>query len=410
VSTVTGRHSDAEVELDPYSEAFFQDPHPIYRRLRDEAPVYFNPTYGFWALSRYEDVRPAMGDFETYSSAYGVTLDMVLDPEQRGRAGQMIIMMDPPAHNRMRKLVSRVFTPRAIMGLEPMVREIIHRHLAEVDPAGFDVVEDFTSRFPIEVITTMLGVPAQDREQLRRWLALPLERTPGQSGISAEARDAGVAAGMYYYQLIQERRARPADDMISRLIEAEVEREDGTRTRLDDAEIAGFVSLLGGAGAETVAKVVGGAMELFGRHPDQWRALCEDPGLIPGAFEELLRYDGPVQYDVRYTLRDVTLHGRTIPRHSPVLMLLASATRDERAEPDADRFDVRRPKPAHNLGFGYGIHSCLGSSLARMEARIALEALTRLLPHYEVDRGGLRRAMATNVAGWANVPVRRVRG
>ncbi|MEU1550383.1 cytochrome P450 [Nocardia sp. NPDC005745] len=397
---------DDTIDFDPYSEKFLTDPDRTFRRLRDDAPVYHNPAYGFWALSRYEDVAPAMKDFQTYSSARGITLEMVLDPDPPDEAIPMIIMMDPPGHTRMRKLVSKVFTPRAIAGLEPMVRETVHRFVEQLDPERFDLVEDFSALFPIEVITTMLGVPPEHRQQLRRWLAAPMERKTGYAGPTPEARLALEATAQFYHQLILERRARPRDDMISRLTEVEVEREDGTPTRLTDREILGFASLLAGAGAETVAKLLGNAAVIFADHPEQWRDLRRNRSKIPGAFEELLRYQGPVQYDLRYTLRAVHLHGRTIPRHSPVLMLLASANRDERAFPDADRFDIDRPHSGHNLGFGYGIHSCLGAALARLEGRIALDAMLDFMPEYEVDRAGLRKATQTSVAGWTNVPVR----
>lgn len=395
-----------EIEFDPFSDEFFRDPHEIYRRLRAEAPAYFNPRYGLWALSRYADVAPGMKNFETFSSAQGITLDMVLDPEQAKPDIPMIIMMDPPDHTRMRNLVRKVFTPRAIAALEPMVREIIETFVRQIPAGEFDVVADFSNHFPIEVISSMLGVPAKDRAWLRELHALPLERSPGQTGMRPEAKEAMQQAGRYYFQLIMERRAHPRDDMISRLIEAEVDRGDGVSTGLSDLEIAGFISLLGGAGAETVAKLIGIATVLFADHPDQWAALRADRSRIPGAFEEVLRYDGPVQYDLRYTLRDIELHDRVIPEGSHVLMLLASATRDEQAFPDAGRFDIDRPHSGHNLGFGYGIHSCLGAALARMEGRIALDALLDVMPEFTLDREGLRRATVTNVAGWANVPVR----
>jgi cytochrome P450 len=397
---------DDTIEFDPYSEKFLADPDETFRRLRDHAPVYHNPAYGFWALSRYEDVAPAMKDFQTYSSARGITLEMVLDPDPPDQTTPMIIMMDPPEHTRMRKLVSKVFTPRAIAELESMIRDTVYRFAEQLDPHDFDVVEDFSELFPIEVITTMLGVPPEHRQQLRLWLAAPMERKPGYNGLTPEGRLAVEATANFYYQLILERRADPRDDMISSLTQVEVEREDGTPTRLTDREILGFASLLAGAGAETVAKLLGNAAVIFADHPEQWQDLRANRSKIPGAFEELLRYQGPVQYDLRYTLREVHLHGQTIPAHSPVLMLLASANRDERAFRDADRFDIDRPHSGHNLGFGYGIHSCLGAALARLEGRIALNAMLDFMPEYSVDRAGLRRAAQTSVAGWTNVPVR----
>ena len=394
------------VEFDPYSDDFFNSPFETYRRMRDEAPVYHNAKYDFWALTRYEDVAPALKDFETYSSAKGITLDMVKAADLTMPSGKLIIMMDPPEHERMRKLVNRVFTPRAVAALEPMIREKVYEVVKTLDPSSFDAVADFSALFPVEIITTMLGVPAQDRQQLRLWLDKGLERAHGSMGPSREGLEAMIASGTYYYNLIQERRAKPQDDMISRLIEAEVV-EDGEVRRLDDVEIAGFANLLGGAGAETVTKLVGNAVVVFGENPDQWQKLREDRGRIPAAFEELLRYEGPSQYQVRYSIREVTLHGTTIPAGSAVLLINGAATRDERMFPDPDRFDIERErKIGYNLGFGYGIHSCLGAALARMEGQIALDALLDLIPEYEIDRSGLERVHMANVCGWSNVPVR----
>lgn len=396
--------SGGPVEFDPYSNDFFDSPYETYCRMRDEAPVYHSEKYDFYALTRYEDVAPALKDFDTYSSAKGITLDMVKTEGLQTPPGY-IIMMDPPAHERMRKLVNRVFTPRAVTALEPMIRNKIHEVVKTLDPASFDAVADFSALFPVEIITTMLGVPAEDRQQLRLWLDIGLEREPGSMGPSQEGIDAMMKSFGYYFELIQQRRAKPQDDMISRLIEAEID-EDGEARRLDDIEIAAFANLLGGAGAETVTKLMGNAVVVFADNPDQWRKLHDDRSKIPAAIEELLRYEGPSQYQVRTSTRDVTLHGIAIPAGSAVLLINGSATRDERVFPDPDRFDVdRERKFGYNLSFGYGIHSCLGAALARMESRIALDALLDLAPRYEIDRAGLHRVNMTNVCGWSNVPV-----
>ena len=390
--------------FDPFSDDFFNDPYHTYRRLRDDAPVYHNEKYGFWALSRYHDVEPAMKDCQAYSSARGITLDMYLaepDPTQP----PMIIMMDPPEHTVMRKLVNKVFTPRAIAALESMIREKIAEVVTALDRTAFDVVADFAALFPVEVITTMLGVPLESRQQIRRWLDKQLERDPGDFHVPAEGLQAAQAIGLFYYELVCERRARPQDDMISRLTQVDVVRDDGV-AKLTDAEIAAFAIMLGGAGAETVTKLLGNAAVTFARNPDQWRKHRDDRSRIPFAFEELLRYEAPSQYQLRYSTADVTLHAATIPAGSVVMLINGSATRDERAFVDPDRFDIDRTPSGHNLNFGYGIHSCLGAALARMEGRIALDAMLDLMPDYEVDTAGLRRVAMANVAGWSNVPIR----
>ncbi|TIC84885.1 cytochrome P450 [Nocardioides sp. GY 10113] len=394
--------------FDPFSEEYFADPYPAYRRLRDEAPVYYNAERDFYALSRYDDVAPAQKDFATYSSAYGVDVASVHSGRWRGLP--MMIMMDPPEHRRMRALVNKVFTPRAIAALEPMARETIGGFLAECDPAGFDGVADFAALFPVEIISRMLGIPEGERQQIRHWLDAALHREPGEEEMGPAGERATAEMGAYFLDLIGRRRSDPQPDMITALVEAEVARdEDGASTRLDDLEITSFLSLLGGAGAETVTKLVGGALVALADHPDQWAALREDRSRIPAAVEEALRFDAPAQYNVRRSMREVRLHGVTIPEGSAVMLLVGSANRDERAFADPDRFDIDRPVTGRpNIGFGYGVHSCLGAALARMESRIALELLLDLVPRYDVDREGLRRVSMSNVAGYASVPVRAV--
>jgi cytochrome P450 len=397
------------VEFDPFSDVFFDDPYDLYRRMRDEAPVYWSERYGFWALFRYDDVVAASKDWRTFSSSHGVDLwTLSQDPEQI-RSFRSIIMMDPPDHDRLRALVSRVFTPRAVQALEPMVREVIGTFADAIGASssssgGFDAVQVFSAPFPVEVISRILGVPAADRQQIRLWLDETLHREPGNPGPTAAGNEAAVRSGAYFWQLAQEKRRSPGDDMLSRLTEVEVDRGDGTMTALDDVEIAGFAGLLGGAGAETVTKLVGNAFVLFGRHPDQWRRIVDDPSLIPNAVEEVLRYLPPSQYQGRFSVRDSEWHGTTVPAGHPVLLVTGSATRDERAYVEPDRFDIDR-KPGVALGFGLGIHSCLGAALARMESRIAIEEMARRWPTFTVDESALRRVHMSNVAGYSSVPV-----
>jgi cytochrome P450 len=395
----------SELVFDPFSKEFFNGPWEIYRQLREEAPVYYNAEHDFYALSRHEDVAAAYKDFETYSSAYGLDLATVRSNEPM--PVKMIILMDPPEHRHMRSLVNKVFTPRAIEAMKPMVAETIDRYIAKADPAGFDVVQDFSAYFPVEVITTMLGVPEDKRQQVREWVDTSLHREPGQIDMSEQGLQAIAEAMGLYYQLIQERRADPQEDMFSRLVAAEILREDGEKESLDDFEIAGFATLLGGAGAETVTKLVGNAAVTFARNPEQWQKLLDDHSKIPAAVEELLRYEPPVHYNVRRSMRDVNLHGITIPEGSPVFLLQASAHRDPEAFSDPDSFDIDRNRTeAQNLGFGYGVHSCLGAALARMETAIALERMLELMPRYEVIWNDCQRVAMQNVAGWSHVPVR----
>ena len=397
------------VEFDPFSAEYFDDPTEAYRRLRDEAPVYFSETYGFYALSRFADVVAAHRDWRGLSSAHGVDLSTLTKDPELVRSLGMIIMMDPPEHDRFRALVSRVFTPRAVTGLEPMVREVVTGFLDPLTERDeFDVVADLSAPFPVEVISRMLGVPEGERQQIREWLDLSLHREPGEVDPSPAGQHAMLEMVGYFQDLVAEKRRRPADDMLTRLTQVTVDRGDGVETGLADHEISGFAALLGGAGAETVTKLVGNAVVLFGAHPDQWRRVVDDPQCVPQAVEEVLRLLPPSQYQGRFSVEDRDYEGGTIPAGHPVLLLTGAATRDPRAFERPDDFDIDRP-PSVSIGFGHGVHSCLGAALARLESRIAIEEIAARWQRLDVDAAGLRRVTMSNVAGYANVPVAAVR-
>jgi len=394
------------VQFDPFSDEYFNDPSEVYRRLRDEAPVYFSERYGFYALSRFADVLAAHREWETFSSAHGIDLSTLTKDPDEIKTYRMIIMMDPPEHDRLRALVSRVFTPRRVESLEPMIREVIRGFLAPFDGATeFDAVAEFSALFPIDVISRMLGVPEGDRAAMRERLDLGLHREPGELEPTPEGAQAIMESGIYLYELAGEKRRNPGDDMISRLTQVTVDRGDGTQTGLDDEEIAGFATLLGGAGAETVTKLVGNAVVLFAQNPDQWQKILDDREKIPRAVEEILRILPPSQYQGRYSLADREFEGGTIPAGAPVLLLTGAATRDPRAFENPDEFDIER-QPGISIGFGHGVHSCLGAALARMESRVALEELAARWRRIEVDSSGLQRVHMSNVAGYSHVPVR----
>lgn len=396
--------------FDPFSEDFFNGPWETYRRMRTEAPVYYSEEHDFYALSRHEDVAPAYRDFETYSSAYGTDLAQVRTGLELPGNMRMIIFMDPPEHRHIRSLLNKVFTPRAIQSQREMVRAKIDKYLNRLDPGGFDAVQEFTGPFPVEVITNMMGVPEEEAQQVRHWIDESLHREIGQVETSEQGVQAYLDSAAFYFELARQRKESPGNDLISSLLAAETEREDGTVTKLEDYEIAGFASLLGGAGAETVTKLVGNAVYLFARHPEQWQKLLDDRSKIPAAVEELLRYEAPAQYNVRRSMKDVHLHGTTIPAGSPVFLLGGSANRDPDAWTEPDTFEIdRNHTEAQNLGFGYGIHSCLGAALARMESAVALEALLDFMPRYEIDWDGCKRVHMQNVMGWQNIPVRVLR-
>ena len=397
--------TQSTIVFDPYSDEFFHNPYDIYRRMRSDAPVYYNPDEDFYALTRHADVAAAFKAHTTFTSTRGLDLTTV-----RANAPQVkaILFMDPPEHRHMRNLVSRAFTPRAIESQRAMVTERVDRLLAAADPERFDVVADFGAIFPLEVVTRMAGVPEQARRDVQELIDVAVVQREADT---EEQREAALKAlletAAYFIGLVQERRADPRDDMISRLIEAEVPREDGELSRLDDVEIAGFVMLVSGAGTETVTKLMGTAATVFAEHPEQWQALLDDRSKVPRAIEELLRYQCPVQYQVRYSVRPFTRHGVTIPAEKPVFLIGASANRDPDAFDDPDTFDIERvPSGAPHLGFGYGVHSCLGAALARLECTVALNALLDFMPRYEVDWAACERSRDPNVFGWNRVPVR----
>ncbi|MGH9025214.1 MAG: cytochrome P450 [Acidimicrobiia bacterium] len=393
------------MEFNPFSADFFDDPYDTYRWLRDEAPVYHNEHFGFWALSRFDDLVAAHRDWKTFSSQHGVTIDQLTDPNNPQR-GSSIIFMDPPEHERMRKLVSRVFTPRAVAALEPLVRRVVAQYLDRLEGRDeIDLVADFAAPFPVEVISTMLGVPEPDRQQVRIWTDEMLHREPDDPKPTPEGMQAGMNQLVYFLELIKTKRSQPADDMISRLIEVEVEDETGNRSRLSDGEIAGFATLLAAAGSETVTKLIGSGLVLFGRNPGEWRKVLDDPERIPNAVEEVLRYWAPSQYQGRFTHTEARFEGGTIPEGVPVLLVTGAANHDERAYDSPDVFDIDRP-PKLAIGLGHGIHSCLGAALARLESAIAIDEVRSRWPAYEVDESGLRRVHMSNVAGFSNVPVR----
>jgi cytochrome P450 len=391
----------------PCSQEYFDNPYEVYKRMRDEAPLYYDEDEDFYALTRHEDVAAAFKDHESFSSARGCDLGMVRSGEVPQKS---IIFMDPPDHRHMRSLLNKAFTPRAIQAQRDTVVELVEHYLGKANPDDFDVVQDFSGPFPVEVITRMAGVPEDFRQQVRHWIDKSLHRKPGQIDLDDDNMQANIDSGMYYYGLVVERRQNPQDDMISRLIAAEIPGENGEMRKLDDIEITGFTTLLGGAGAETVTKLVGSAVVEFARHPDQWQMLLDDRSMIPAAVEELLRWVGPVQYNVRYSVKDVEVPSGTIPAGKPVFLMGASANRDPRAFTDGETFDIGRDRTqAQNLGLGYGIHSCLGAALARMETAIALEHLLDFMPRYEVDFDRLERVNMQNVAGYHHVPVKVLR-
>jgi cytochrome P450 len=392
-----------DVYYDPYDYDIDANPHSVWKRMRDDAPVYRNEKFDFYALSRFHDVMTASLDAKTFSSAFGTVLELMTD--EPGDS-PMMIFLDAPKHTQLRKLVSRAFSPRRISQLETNIRKVAAGYLDPlVGRSEFDYLQDFGAKLPVMVISALLGVPEEDREQIRVWTDSLLHRDQGET--SADRAHADVSANLwgYFGRYVESRRSNPQDDMISDLMSAEIDLPDGSKRRLENAELLAFIGLLSGAGNETVARFLGWTCTLLDRHPDQRAALVAEPSLIPNAVEEILRYEAPSPVQGRRTTCEIELHGSVIPKGGKVLLLTGSAGRDEREYPEADRFDVTRDIDRH-VALGYGTHFCLGASLARMEARIAIEETLIRFPEWEVRWDETERVHTSTVRGYHRVPVR----
>lgn len=392
----------SDLYWDPFDTEIDTDPYDVWRRLRDEAPLYRNERFDFWALSRFEDVKTASTAPKVFSSAHGTVLEIMAEQPMGG--GQMIFM-DPPEHTRMRSLVSRAFTPRRMADLEDRVRELAVGLLdPHVGSGSFDFVQDFGAILPSMVISSLLGVPDSDRARVHHLIDTLFHIEPGVGMINDVSFTARIELYEYLQELIEHRAANPTGDMISDLTQAELTDDDGTVRRLDSREATEFALLLVSAGTETVARLLGWAAVVLDQHPDQRAELAADSSLLPNAVEELLRYEAPSPVQGRWLTEEIELHGETVPVDAKVLLLTGSAGRDERVYPDADRFDIHRSFDTH-VSFGYGVHFCLGAALARTEGRIGIEEALRRFPTWSVDHDAAVRLHTSTVRGWSSVPV-----
>ncbi len=387
---------------DPYDTEIDSAPYGVWKRLRDEAPLYRNDRFDFWALSRFDDVEAAHLDEQVYSSSRGTVLELMSGADMAG-SGQMIFM-DPPDHTALRGLVWRAFTARRISDLEPTIRELCAELLdPHVGGSGFDYFNDFAAQLPSRVISALLGVPDDEREEQRRNIDQLFHIEPDVGMINDTSLTAQIALHTYLQDLVERRTRDPQDDLMSALCAAEIE-QDGETHRLTPEQVASFGLLLFTAGTETVGRLLGNAAVVLDDHPDERSALVDDPGLLRNAVEELLRFEPPSPVQGRWTTAPVTWYGETVPAGSRVMLLTGAAARDEREFPDPDRFDVRRQMRRH-VSFGYGVHFCVGANLARIEGRIALEETLRRFPQWQVDRAGLVRQHTSTVRGYSAVPI-----
>jgi cytochrome P450 len=396
--------TEPDLYYDPYDFDIDADPYPIWRRLREESPLYFNEKYEFFAVSRFDDCEKALVDWRTYSSARGTVLEL-LKANLEMPPGS-IIFEDPPNHDLHRGLLSRVFTPRRVNGLEPQIREYCATRLdPKVGTGGFDFIGDLGAYMPMRTIGMLLGIPEADQEALRERIDKGLELESAEMPDMLEKMANGVAQSEIFGDYVDWRMKNPSDDLMTELLNGEYEDVDGERKKLTREEVLNFINLLSGAGNETTTRLIGWTGKTLAEHPDQLRRVVEDRELVPKVVEEVLRYEAPSPVQARFVTHDVELHGQTVPEGSAMVVINGSGNRDDRHFEDGDSFNIERSID-HHLSFGYGIHFCLGAALARLEGRIALdEVLNRFPDGWDVDWDNAKQARTSTVRGWQTLPV-----
>lgn len=393
--------SVVDLYYDPFDSGIDDNPYPVWKRMRDEAPLYYNDKYNFYALSRYEDVARELPNWQTYRSGRGTTADILFANIEVPPG--ILLFEDPPLHDLHRRLLSRVFTPRRMLAVEDLVRGFCVRELDPlVGAGGFDFIADLGAMMPMRTIGYLLGIPEQDQEKIRdrggAYIELSEERDP--AAVNAKLFEESIVV---FAEYIEWRADHPSDDLMTDLLRAEIDEPDGTRRRLSRTEVLAYTAMIAGAGNETTARLIGYMGQLLSDHPDQRRELVANPSLIPSAVEETLRYEPPSPVQARYVAQDAELYGTVVPEGSYMLLLNGSANRDDRHFDDPDRYDIHRQ--GGHLSFGQGLHFCLGSALARMEGRVALEEVLKRWPDWEVDYANAQRAHTASVRGWARLPV-----
>jgi cytochrome P450 len=392
--------SDTGVYFDPYDVEINADPYPAYRRLREEAPIYYNERYDFWALSRHDDVHKALLNWQTFSNTRSDILDIIKAGVELPTG--VILFEDPPLHTTHRGLMSRVFTPRRMAALEDQVREFCARCLDPlVGSGGFDIVAELGSIMPMRVIGMLLGIPEQDQVAVRNKTDANLRTQPGKP---MDVKQEEVANGEMFADYIEWRSTHPSDDLMTQLLNAEFEDEHGEKRTLTRQEVLTYTAVIAGAGNETTGRLIGWLAKVLAEHPDQRRAVVDDRSLIPNVIDETLRFEPTGHATARYVMNDIDYYGTTVPAGSPMLLLVASANRDQRRYEDPDVYDITRDDVQH-LTFGYGMHFCLGASLARLEGRVALDELLNRFPEWDVDYDNIQLAPTSTVRGWERLPL-----
>lgn len=392
-----------EIYYDPYDFEIDSDPYPVWKRMRDEMPLYFNEKHGFYALSRWDDVERGMKDHAHLLSGRGTILELIKANIEMPKG--MVIFEDPPTHETYRGLLSRVFTPRRMMALEPLVRKLCADCLDPfIGESEIDLVKDLAMQMPMRVIGMLLGIPEADQEALRDTQNDGLRLSSGEMpDDTVLRRSGGEFHENNFGEYVDWRAKNPSNDLMTDLLNVEFEDHTGVTRKLSREEVLGYVGLLAGAGNETTTKLISWSCKVLGDHADQRREVASNPALIPQAIEEILRFEPPSPVNCRYVGTDVEYCGQVIPQGSIVALLNASANRDDRKWGNGDVFDIHR-KIDHHLSFGYGIHFCLGAALARLEGRVATDELLKRFPDYTIDLDRAVRAHTSTVRGWESLP------
>jgi cytochrome P450 len=390
-----------ELYYDPWNVDLNADPYPMFKRFRDESPLYYNEVHDFYAVSRFEDVNRMLVDNQSFSSARGAVLEIIKSGMEIPPG--MLIFEDPPQHDLHRGLLSRAFTPRKINALEPQVREFTQRCLDPLVGGGrFDFVKDLGAVMPLRVVGMLFGIP-EDYQSRFQEDGLKHVRTE-RGGQMTDNADGALTDGQVFADFIDWRADHPADDLTTELLNVEFEDETGTTRKLHRDELLIFMNVVAVAGAETTTRLIGWMGKLLAEHPNQRRQLVADRSLLPRAIEEILRFEPPALQGARYVARDAEFHGATVPEGSAILALLGAANRDERRfGSDAESFNVTR-EPRQHLTFGVGAHFCLGNALARIEGRVALDEILNRFPDWDVDLGQAEFSSSSVVRGWDSMP------
>jgi cytochrome P450 len=392
----TDSNSGTDVYYDPYDVGIAADPHPTYKRLREEAPVYHNEKYRFWAISRYADVEKALNDWQTFSNSRSDILELV-NSEFDMPPGVMMFE-DPPVHTMLRGLMSRVFTPRRMAEIEDQIRAYCVGCLDPlVGQGSFDIVAELAAMMPMRVIGMLLGIPESEQVGFREKNDANLRTKPG-APMKVKSADA-MADGRMYADYVEWRSKNPSDDLMTVLLNVEFEDATGQTRKLTRKEVLHYTQVVAGAGNETTGRLIGWLAKVLADHPDQRRQVHDDRSLLGRVVDETLRFEPTGPHVARYTLRDYEAHGQTVPAGSAVLLMFGAANRDPRRYTNPDAFDINRESMSH-LTFGKGLHYCLGANLARLEGTIALDELLNRWPEWDIDYSTAEMAPTSTVRGW----------